>query len=130
NLPQSVKRRHLVVTAMVLGIFMCIMTWLALLNPVPYDTARAWVVAGVVTIVALTLAYMRGDVRVQWVGPVLLVVELVVASGPSLVGEPIPDRVYRGESEVHEFLASDSWQGRVLSIAKPDFEVSQARRAE
>jgi len=55
---------------------------------------------------------------------------LVVASGPSLVREPIPDWVYRGESEAREFLASDSWQGRVLSIAKPDFEVSQGRRAE
>ena len=130
NLARSVKGRRLAGTSIVLGVFMLTMTWLALMHPVPYVTARAWVVVGVVTIVVLTAAYMRGHVWLQWVGPVLLVAELVAASGPSLVREPIPDRVYRGKSEVQEFLSSDSWQGRVLSIAKPDFEVSQARRAE
>jgi hypothetical protein len=129
NVPRSVKGRRMAGMAIVLCVVILIMTWLAVLHPVPNSTAISWGVAGAVTIAVLALAYSRKYVWLQWSGTILLVVELVVASGPGLVREPIPDSAYRGESVVHEFLASDSWNGRVLSVARPEFEVSQLKRA-
>ena len=130
NFARSVKVRRMVLMAIVFGVVALTMTWLAFLHPVPNAIAITWGIAGAATIVVLVFAYSRDHVWLQWSGPVLLVAELIVASGPGLVREPIPDVAYRGESKVNEFLASDTWNGRVLSIAKPEFEISQLKRAD
>ena len=60
----------------------------------------------------------------------MVVAELVVASGPGPVRLAVPAEAYAADPDVQAALSANGWDGRVLSLADPSFEISQPVRAQ
>ncbi|MDE2869054.1 MAG: YfhO family protein [Chloroflexota bacterium] len=98
------------------------------LHPVSDDVTRPWMVAGLLALALLAAAYASPWAWARWAAAVLVVAELVVASGPAPVGQAVPAEAYAADASVKAALRADGWNGRVLSLAKPSFEISQPAR--
>ncbi len=98
------------------------------LHPVSEDIWRPWLVAGLLALALLAAAYASPWAWARWAAVALVVVELVVASGPAPVDQAVPAQAYAADARVKDALGADGWNGRVLSLAKPSFEISQPAR--
>ena len=98
------------------------------LHPVSEDIWRPWLVAGLLALALLAAAYASPWAWARWAAVALVVVELVVASGPAPVDQAVPAPAYAADARVKDALGADGWNGRVLSLAKPSFEISQPAR--
>ena len=98
------------------------------MHPLGDDMWRPWIVAGLIALALLAAAYVSPWAWARWAAVALVVVELVVASGPAQVGQAVPAEAYAADARVNDALGADGWHGRVLSLAKPSFEISQPTR--
>ncbi len=98
-------------------------------HPVSEDVSGPWVLGGLLALAALTAAYVSAWARVRWVVVGLVVAELVVASGPGPVRHGVPADAFAADPSVKAALNANGWTGRVLSLARPSFEISQPVRA-
>lgn len=99
------------------------------LHPVSDDVSRPWMVAGLLALALLAAAYASPWAWARWAAVAVVVAELVVASGPAPVGRAVPAEAYAADAGVKAALRADGWNGRVLSLANPSFEISQSARA-
>ena len=99
-------------------------------HPVAEDTFRPWILAGLLALGLLGAAFASPWVWVRWAAAGLVVIELVVASGPSPVRQAVPPEAFAADESVATVLSADGWDGRVLSLANPSFEISQPVRAK
>ena len=102
---------------------------LGVAHPVREDIWQPWVVAGLVALVLVGAAYTSSWAWTRWLVLVLVIGELVVASGPAPARLAVPPEAYVEDSGVRAALDTQGWDGRVLSLARPSFEISQAARA-
>ena len=98
------------------------------LHPVGDDVSRPWIVAGPLALALLVAAYASPRAWARWAAVALVVVELVVASGPAPVSQAVPSEAYAADARVDAVLRTDGWNGRVVSLANPSFEISQPAR--
>lgn len=98
------------------------------LHPVSDDVSRPWIVAGLLALALLAAAYASPWSWARWAAAAFVVVELVVASGPAPVGQAVPSEAYAADARVEAALRTDGWNGRVVSLANPSFEISQPAR--
>lgn len=98
--------------------------------PVDEDVARPWILAGVMALAVLAAAFASPWAWARWAAVAVLVVELVVASGPGPVGQAVPAEAFAADPSVDAALDATEWDGRVLSLANPSFEISQPVRAK
>lgn len=99
-------------------------------HPVTEDIFRPWILAGLLALAVLAAAYASPWAWARWAAAVLVVIELVVASGPGTVRQPVPTEAFAADETVAVALAAEGWNGRVLSLAQPSFEISQPVRAQ
>ncbi len=121
--------RRALVPAAALAVLGLILTAAALVYPVPSKAALPWVLAGVLALAALTAANAARWGWVRWLAAVVVVAELVAASGPGAARAAVPPQVYARANPVQTALAADAWAGRILSLARPSFEIDQTTRA-
>ncbi|MCY3749604.1 MAG: YfhO family protein [Chloroflexi bacterium] len=105
------------------------LTVAGVVHPVSDDVSRPWMAVGLLALALLAAAYASSWTWARWAAVVLVVTELVVASGPAPVGQAVPAEAYAADAGVKAALHADGWNGRVLSLARPSFEVSQPVRA-
>ena len=98
-------------------------------HPVSDDVSRPWILAGLLALAALAAAYASPWPWVRWLALAVVAVELVVASGPGPVRQATPAEAYAADPDVAAALDVEGWDGRVLSLADPSFEISQPVRA-
>jgi hypothetical protein len=101
-----------------------------IVHPVTDDLSRPWIVAGVGGALALATAFVSPWAWTRWAAAVLVVIELAVASGPSPVRNAVPAESFAADEKVAAALGAEGWDGRVLSLANPSFEISQQVRAQ
>ena len=99
-------------------------------HPVSADVSRPWIVAGLAALVVLTAANASPWAWARWAAVVVVVAELVVASGPGPVQQAVPAEAFAPDENVAAALSAEGWNGRVLSLANPSFEISQPVRAK
>ena len=99
-------------------------------HPVAEDTFGPWILAGLLALGLLAAAFASPWAWVRWAAAGLVVIELVVASRPSPVRQAVPPEVFAVDENVATALGADGWDGRVLSLANPSFEISQPVRAK
>ena len=103
---------------------------LALTQPeLPDGVAWTWAMVAVIAVCFVAGSVTRPRPVFAWTAAVLVVVELVVASGPSDVRAAIPVDAYDIRGRVLPQLVNPQRAGRVLSIANPSFEINDADRA-
>lgn len=98
------------------------------LHPLSDDVSRPWIAAGLLALALLAAAYALPWAWARWMAVALVVLELVVASGPAPVGQAVPAEAYAADARVEAALHADGWNGRVVSLANPSFEISQPAR--
>lgn len=99
-------------------------------HPVSEDVSRPWIVAGLLGLVLFAAALVSPWAWTRWAAAAAVVVELVVASGPGPVRQAVPAEAFAADASVAAALRADGWNGRVLSLANPSFEISQPVRAQ
>ncbi len=103
---------------------------LGAVHPVSEDISKPWIVAGLMALVVLAAAYASPWAWARWAAAAVVVAELVVASGPGPVRLAVPAEAYAADPDVQAALSANGWDGRVLSLANPSFEISQPVRAQ
>lgn len=114
--------------ALGLGVLGLGLAMLGVVHPVRETVSTPWIVAGLLGLGVLAAAYASPWAWTRWLAGALVVVELVVASGPSPVRQGVPPEAYAADAGVGAALSTDGWDGRVLSLARPSFEISQPVR--
>ena len=99
-------------------------------HPVSEVVFRPWIVAGLLALVVLAAAYASPWTWTRWAVAAVVVIELAVASGPGAVRQAVPPEAFAADRHVAAALSADGWDGRVLSLANPAFEIRQPVRAE
>ncbi len=106
-----------------------VLATIGIIHPVNGETFRPWIVVGVLALVVLAAARVSPWPWARWAAAGLVVIELVVASGPSPIRHPVPPEAFAADKDVSAVLSAERWGGRVLSLANPSFEISQPVRA-
>ncbi len=113
-----------------LGVLVALGLGFALTQPdLPAGVGLAWLLAGVLGLIALTLAFVATDHRLRWVAPVVVAAELVAAGWTSAVRVAIPDVPYQAEGAVLPSIRANADGTRMLSLTDPSFEINQPDRA-
>lgn len=123
------KRRRGAGAALGLGAVGLALAVAGVAHPVSEELSGPWVVGGLLALAALAAAYASAWAQVRWVAVVLVVAELVAASGPSPVRQAVPTVAFAADPDVAAALDANGWDGRVLSLANPSFEIRQPVRA-
>ncbi len=113
-----------------LGVLVALGLGFALTQPdLPGGVGLAWLLAGVLGLVVLTLAFVADDRRLRWVAPVVVAAELVTAGWTSAVRVAIPDVPYQELGAVLPGIRANTGGARVLSLTDVSFEINQPDRA-
>lgn len=122
--------RHWLAPALGLAAVGLALATAGVLHPVSEVVSRPWIVAGLLALVVLAAAFASPWPWTRWAVAAVVVIELTVASGPGAVRQAVPAEAFAADKAVAAALSADGWDGRVLSLANPSFEISQPVRAE
>lgn len=123
------ERRRWTRPGLALAAVALVLAMVGVVHPVDGDNFRPWILVGILTLVVLAAALMSPWPWTRWAAAGLVLIELVAASGPSPIRHAVPPAAFTADKDVSTVLSADGWDGRVLSLANPSFEISQPARA-